>query len=320
MPSTALSAATVLGGLAGLAGFAYYVANIADEAMSKQAKHDLLQRLSKISLTRLARHSFAGFLVAADRWYGPRLFSVRALVRSAVMSSCWILLVSLINYKQTWTVIELLDPALLDVMSGAERAAVDVSRLDLRLMVGSVATVLPFILLIDYASTSLSRGLIRWSLGKGPRVILAMPVVDLVLSLIVFVAGYSLTLAAFGRLSIVDALSRSPDWLLASRAVGVIFDVASGPDIGRLNLAVATLPDTTFLYSSLLTSIWLWLYVASYSMLYVAVRVDRLRNLLLRVLDFGEKPFHSIAFILIGVCCLVAGAVIACLGALGLIR
>lgn len=53
---------------------------------------------------------------------------------------------------------------------------------------------------------------------------------------------------------------------------------------------VYAFPEGVFFISSLLTSVWLWLYIVAYGVAYLAVRVDRLKPLVLGYFNIQEKP------------------------------
>jgi len=62
---------------------------------------------------------------------------------------------------------------------------------------------------------------------------------------------------------------------------------------------VYAFPEGIAFYSSLLTSIWLWLHIISYVSFRLAIQTDALKSVLLQVVNIDGKPFSALATMII---------------------
>ncbi|TOF86887.1 hypothetical protein CGJ12_22620, partial [Vibrio parahaemolyticus] len=58
-------------------------------------------------------------------------------------------------------------------------------------------------------------------------------------------------------------------------------------------------PEGIAFYSSLLTSVWLWMHILSYALLKLTQRIDIVKNTMLRFVEIDKKPFTAISIMLI---------------------
>lgn len=53
-------------------------------------------------------------------------------------------------------------------------------------------------------------------------------------------------------------------------------------------------PEGVFFTTSLLTSLWLWIYIAAYWLAYIALRLDSAKNIILNHMNIEEKPLSAL--------------------------
>ncbi len=82
--------------------------------------------------------------------------------------------------------------------------------------------------------------------------------------------------------------------MLVSRGGGN-FDIKGG----LLTEIVYAFPEPVLFLSSLLTSVWLWLYVLGYLILFAAVRLDRIGVSARKFLKVAEDPINSLALAIV---------------------
>lgn len=289
-----------------IAAFAYYVAHIGEKGASGASKSRLGQKLCSVQLTPGTRAAFAHFLFAVDRFFGKSLFSWRALSRSVLLSLAWVVLILGVcvaifpNYR-SW-------------LAGSPM---------LPIVLKSAAWLLLASMLIDYLSICVTRALIRWSLTRGKVVVLGVAVADIVISATLFYLLFTVAKywATPGRsfatpvesLSLWSDLSGLPLQLqtlnnLTSDMVRRLPD-GSIAFIGGLDTEIVyAFPEGILFFSSLLTSVWMWLYVTAYWTVVSTVRIDRVKSAVLPHLNTEREPFFAIAYAIFGVALLASVA------------
>jgi hypothetical protein len=166
--------------------------------------------------------------------------------------------------------------------------------------------------LIDFVSTAVTRGLIRWTL-RNPKVpSLAVAGVDVIFSGLWFYFTFSLAKALVLPPSPWPSIGSSFSTWLHLTALPIVLKTlndltadmlqpqADGTIsiIGGLNTEIVyAFPEGILFFSSLLTSIWLWLYIAAYWFHVGAVRIDASKAWLLGISNIDAKPFKAIAIL-----------------------
>ncbi len=279
--------------LFGLVAFLYYVAHLVEHGVSEQAIDQLRQFARKRSLLPAVQAAFKFFLFSADRYFGSCLFSCRALLRSFALSITWTLFVLMV--------------CLVVFPSYTNWLGSKVSR---HLILENAAVLLLASLLIDFASTCVTRTIVRAADGKGVRILLFAFALDLILSVSLFYTLFTtakflllpnmepiLPIEAFnvwlnpGALPIgIQLLEPLTSDMLIPLGGGV-FDIQGG-----LNTEIIyAFPEPVLFLSSLLTSIWLWLYLLASACLYLTVHVDRLGVWSRKFLNIDHSPVHALA-------------------------
>ncbi|THF63289.1 hypothetical protein [Pseudothauera rhizosphaerae] len=297
MTNTLSLAKALLPALAGIAAFCYYMAHLAEKGSSELARQRLRELLLERKLLPAMRGAFVYFLRASDRYFGPKLFSWKALLRSIALSIFWIagVLAACIavypNYS-SW-------------LGG------NISR---KLILQSAGVLLAASLVADYVSVCVTRAIARAVMAKGRLWLMSAVAVDLVASVLVFYFLFTsaklVVHPANGALGLLDSLrvwfnpAGLPIGIEFLRPLSADMLVARGDgnfDIkgGLLTEIVYAFPESVLFLSSLLTSVWLWLYVLGYLILFAAVRLDRIGVSARRFLKTTEDPINSLALAIV---------------------
>ncbi len=297
-------AKTIGTALFGIAAFSYYVAHIAQKGASESSKRRLATKFKSMQLTPDARAAFSHFLFAADRFFGNAIFSWKSLRRSIVLSLSWVLLILALclymypNYR-SW---------LGDRLMG-------------KLILKSTLWLLFASLLIDFLSVCITRSLIRWSLPRSKFAILGVALADIAISAVLFYVMFNsakLIVAPgsfstpFESLAVWTNLQGLP--ILLQTLNDLTSDMLRRlPDgtieiVGGLNTEIVyAFPEGIVFFSSLLTSVWMWLYVTAYWSVVTAVRIDRVKTFLGSQINMEHEPFFAIAYAIFFVALLASG-------------
>lgn len=276
------------------AGIAYYFANLGEDGINDEAKKKLVRRLKQFSISPSTRVAFEAFLFASDRFYGRRIFSLRALVRSAAFTFGWFLLILAVCTSQFSNYTSWLSTP-------------GVSNLIWKYGVIFLSAGI----FIDFASTAVTRYLIRWTLKKPKASPIIIASMDFIFSGLWFYLTFSLLKAIVldsnwpsitGSFGIWVHLNELPIGLktLNDLSEDMLQPQADGTIsiIGGLNTEIIyAFPEGILFLSSLLTSIWLWFYIAAYWTHRVALRFDATKKWLLEISNIDAKPFKSIAIL-----------------------
>ena len=290
--------------LFGIAAFSYYVAHIAQKGASESSKRQLATKFKSMRLTHGARAAFSHFLFAADRFFGNAIFSWKSLRRSVVLSLSWILLILALclymypNYR-SW-------------LGG---------RLMGHLILKSAFWLLFASLLIDFLSVCVTRSLIRWSLPRSKFAILGVALADIAISAVLFYVLFNsakllVTLGSFPTpaesLSVWTNLQGLP--VLLQTLNDLTSDMLRRlPDgtieiVGGLNTEIVyAFPEGIVFFSSLLTSVWMWLYVTAYWVVVTTVRIDRVKTFFESHINMEHEPFFAIAYTIFVLALLASG-------------
>lgn len=291
--------------VAAVAAFAYYMAHMVDHGISDLAKQELISFAKKRRLLPASRSAFKFFLYASDRYFGKKLISWKALLKSVLLSGVWIVFVLALciaffpNYR-SW------------LGQGPVR----------HLIVNSALPLVLAALFIDYVSICITRSIIKASMGKGAIAPFLAILLDLFVSILLFYLLFSLTktviqpgdtpLGPIASLQMWFDPSTLPSQMqfLDSLTRDMLVKVGDGQyDIkGQFRAEVVyAFPESILFLSSLLTSVWLWLYCVGYMLLYAAVRIDMLSGWAKVRLNIDHSPANALA-----ITSVVAYALICC--------
>ncbi|MHA6578450.1 hypothetical protein [Pseudomonas yamanorum] len=168
------------------------------------------------------------------------------------------------------------------------------------------------ILIIEFLSISLTRKIYRTTLSRGKRTFAWALSLDLIGSIALFYIGITLIKLIVLHHEAMSPIESIMVWLDANNLTTLLrvtedFDMSNFKPDGYGNLktdiplsteVVYAFPEGVFFFTSLLTSIWLWGYIAAYSLAYVCVRIDRLPPVLSRWFKIEEQPLLVLSFLL----------------------
>lgn len=283
--------------LAGIAAFSYYIAHLTEKGASDLAKQQLRQLVTERRLLPAMRAAFVFFLFASDKYFGQKIFSWRALRKSIALSFIWIALVLGIciaifpNYSN-WLG----------------------SNISKKLILQSAGVLLIAALLIDYLSVCVTRVITKAAVGKCKLMLILALASDLLISILLFYIIFTFTKSLLqpgahtlnlfdsiqvwinpGALPIgIELLQPLTSDMLVQQSDG-IFEIKGG----LLTEIVYAFPESILFMSSLLTSIWLWLYLVGYMLLYAAIRLDRVGSAARKYLKTAEEPVHALALAIV---------------------
>lgn len=296
--------------LFGLVAFLYYVSHVLEKGTNKAGK-DLLRQnfrsFASFAFTTRIRPAFVFFVAAADHYFGPKLFSVRAFGKSALLTVFWMAMVLTVfvflfpSYQYTLKVIMMDD-----------------------IIFRSAASLILATIVIDFLSACLTRGLISWSLPRGRFVIAGIVGLDLIASIALFYLFFNVARLLVGASFLTPSQALS-NWTtnlsgvpaeLATTNTVIVEDLPdgtsrflspeTGAETGLSTELVYAFPEVVSFISSLLTSAWMWLYAVAYLILTFAVKTDTLKGRLVSYLDFDTNPFFAMSTMILVIAIVIA--------------
>jgi hypothetical protein len=229
------------------------------------------------------------FVRAFDNLFGPKIVAIRFVGVSSALSLAFSLTFTLlwIYVGRPSQMAHLNHPDYHDLTGGMGWERLIWNWIWIFLVIGIPA---------DYCSNAETRLLLgRISNARSRRGMLGWMAVDLALSVLIFGIWFFLMVNAehlWARLPVSDAISDSLDKTLELFNYGLIlannlrpFHVGPVVVVYRLSLS-----NGIFLYSSLLTSLWLWLYCIAVGLVRVAYRAERFRRLIARWFNVDKQP------------------------------
>jgi hypothetical protein len=283
----------LLTGLVGLAGFLYYLSHIFEHGASKTAIEQFRAIVERGTIVPALRAAFKFFALSADQFFGPKLLSFRSVTMSTLLSTFWIgvvlatCLAVFPNYS-SWLS----------------------SKASLNLIARSAALLFVTTIVADFISVCATRFIVRVVLGKGRSWLLPALIVDLVVSAgIFYVLFSSAKFLLFPSLPFPGIFTSFETWLnpaglpiqmqfLQDLTSDMLVPDGSGAFKISGNLlaeVVYAFPESVTFFSSLLTSLWLWLYVVTYLLLVAAVRLERRWSAAKRLLNLEHSPMYSLS-------------------------
>ncbi len=281
-------------GLGALATAVYRITSIAEDGISSEGKKKLQNIVKNYRATPTFRHSFLTFTMASDVFFGERIISLKAFIRSAILSIAWMFVISALcitlfpKYK-SW----FFDDGIAGVI--LEYGLV---------LVGAV-------IVLDYLSVSITRLIVKKSL---PNSIISLGftfTIDLLASILIFYFGFS----------VVKYIFVHPSWVGFNEAISIWINIDQLPILlktltdlsgdmlqkqtdgsfsingGWKTEVMYAFPEGVTFYSSLLTSIWLWLHTISYVLFKWSLSFDKTKSRILLMTNIENKPFRSLGLI-----------------------
>ncbi|EOB6242209.1 hypothetical protein [Vibrio vulnificus] len=283
-------------GLGSIIVMAYYVTHLAESGVNDEFKNKLKNIVKSLKSSPVALHALITFSHISDNFFGFRLISFQAFFKSALLTICWVTFITIICYF-----------AFPEYSAWINEANFK------KVIFSSALPIVLSLIAIDFASLSATRLIFRKLKTKGLIKLILVLIIDLIISALIFYFG--ITSAKYfivnpTWLSIGDSLST---WLYLDQlpiAMKTLNDLTSDMLIeisprnyqikgGWDSEVVYAFPEGIAFYSSLLTSVWLWMHILSYALLKLTQRIDIVKNTMLRFVEIDKKPFTAISIMLI---------------------
>lgn len=261
------------------------------ENFDKILRKDKLQRIvdgvMRVSFRAGARKIFALWVHINNAIFGHRLVSWRAFGVSFLLTNIWALVFILVfSLKYS-------------VFSEWMLNIVELSSLR-----WPALAVYLSILIIEFLSICLTRKIYRVTLSRGNKFFLWALLIDLVGSISLYYLGLTLAKFIFLHHDALSPMASLMAWLDPNNPTALLqvtkdFDMSNFRPDGHGNFTtdiplstevVYAFPEGVFFITSLLTSIWLWGYIAAYSLAYTCVRIDKLQPVLWSWFKIEEQP------------------------------
>jgi hypothetical protein len=261
LTSLALSWAVMAGGI-------WKLSEYIDGLLSPHGRKALASTIAKSSLREILSRSAQAFSLASDALFGKRIFSLRSLIVSVLCSFFFLVLLSLIWFAQDWQLFAIfLDEG----------------------FIGRMPYFFFFLNVVpDYLSIIETRLLLRaFRRISNAFVLFVMLAADLLAKLAIYTLGWYIWLMLIAKdssfhksyvklfVEVLDQVSSfGPKYVEVDGTRGLWF-----PSF----LAI-------FAFTTLLSSIWIWLYAVGIGITQFARRVDPVWNRAKIWLDLQEKP------------------------------
>jgi len=281
-------------GFGGLVAIAYYLTHIAESGINNEAKSKFINIVKNLKATPTIRHAFITFSMLSDYIFGTRLISLRSIAFSFLMSFFWIMVVAIfcIAMFPTYAV-------------WIERMSVST------IIIHNAVLILLAVLIVDFISLCVTRLLLRALKIRSFLGLVTILLFDFTASVGIFYFG----------ITAVKYMIVNPIWISLSDSIQYWYKFDGIPSAfktlndlsadmlvkksdgtfeitGGLNTEIVyAFPEAIAFYSSLLSSIWLWLHVISYATYKAALKTDSLKNSLMKIVNINEKPFSGLAVI-----------------------
>ncbi|MEE4671023.1 hypothetical protein V2L05_17500 [Pseudomonas alliivorans] len=266
------------------------------ENYEKVIKKDKLQKITenitKFRFSSGARKIFALWVYLNNAVFGKKIISLRAFLMSIILTNIWaaiFIVVFSVKYPmfREWVV----------------------NILYVRSLHWPALVIYASVLVLEFLSISLSRKIYRVALSRGNKIFGWSLLIDFFGSVLVYYVGLTLVKVVLlhqGTLSLFGALKT---WLNPSNLTTLLmvvedFDMSNfkpngdgrfTTEIPLTTEVVYAFPEGVFFFTSLLTSVWLWGYIAAYGLAYACVRIDRLPPKLWNFLKIEEQPLLSLS-------------------------
>lgn len=266
------------------------------ENYEKVIKKDKLQKITenitKFRFSSGARKIFALWVYLNNAVFGKKIISLRAFLVSIILTNIWaaiFIVVFSVKYPmfREWVV----------------------NILYVRSLHWPALVIYASVLVLEFLSISLSRKIYRVALSRGNKIFGWSLLIDFFGSVLVYYVGLTLVKVVLlhqGTLSLFGVLKT---WLNPSNLTTLLmvvedFDMSNfkpngdgrfTTEIPLTTEVVYAFPEGVFFFTSLLTSVWLWGYIAAYGLAYACVRIDRLPPKLWNFLKIEEQPLLSLS-------------------------
>ncbi len=289
---------SVYGCIYAFSKFLKLVADLADKSVKPKYVKKFSNILKNQLLTPTLQHSFTSFNLFSEGLFGKKIFSFRALISSILLSIFWITLISIICI--------ILSP---DFRSWFTHQTFN------KLILTSFLYLFPIILALDYFSITTTRTIIKKTCLKRRSLTTYLLIVflDAFVSIIIFSTGLLTIKGIIYNTPLNDIyapINHILSWLNITQIESLMKPLEDLYKIDNDNYGtksgngwstkiVYALPEGIMFYSSLLTSIWLWIHTFGYFASKLAMKIDFIKNKWLSMCDIKNRTFHSLALLII---------------------
>ncbi len=262
-----------------------------EETISETSRAKIGNRLLTGDFRKGTRKVLEIYLNLNNTLFGRRIFSLRSFLVSVFLTSLWGACFS-INFAYSFPTF-------------SQAIYVMANTPNLRNL-----AILAFlvVLVVDYLSISMTRKIYRVAVAKGRRSFLVALVSDLLGSVALYYIGISVFKFVISNeffLNPFDSLRIWTDPTQVSMGIQVLedFDFSAGHktdsntfqfDRPLETMVTYMFPEGIFFISSLMTSIWLWMYVLAYSAAWLMIRVNTVKKVVLPHLNVDKKPLTTL--------------------------
>lgn len=263
-----------------------------EKVIRKDKLQKITENITKFRFSSGARKIFALWVYLNNAVFGKKIISLRAFLVSIILTNIWaaiFIVVFSVKYPmfREWVV----------------------NILYVRSLHWPALVIYASVLVLEFLSISLSRKIYRVALSRGNKIFGWSLLIDFFGSVLVYYVGLTLVKVVLlhqGTLSLFGALRT---WLNPSNLTTLLmvvedFDMSNfkpngdgrfTTEIPLTTEVVYAFPEGVFFFTSLLTSVWLWGYIAAYGLAYACVRIDRLPPKLWNFLKIEEQPLLSLS-------------------------
>jgi hypothetical protein len=297
MPSWLSLVGVILGAPVGV----FTLFRAADSGLNKNTKRSLSARLQR-PLPSFMLSLPNQFVESFDHLFGRSITGLRFVLVSSLLSFVLALLFTLEwHYIGRPSQLARLKPALdvVDPVGGLSSFGVAWNWVWVFAVISVPA---------DYFSTVETRLMLtRMARARTSYRVVTLIVLDAILSVCIFLAWFVCVLTGFyvwKGLSVVAALATVAAKVAEVLTYGLLLSndthvkqIGTSPDGMPIMVHVLTISNGIFLYASLCTSMWLWLYLTSSAIAWGAMRLEGARRQVVQWFDVDREPMLLVAYI-----------------------
>jgi hypothetical protein len=262
-----------------------------EETISEASRAKIGHRLLTGDFRKGTRKVLEIYLNLNNALFGKKLFSLRSFLVSAILTLFWGACFT-VNFAYSFPTF-------------SQSLYMTLNTPNLRNL---AIFALLVILIVDYLSITMTRKIYRTTVAKGKRSFLVALLADLIASIVLYYIGISIfkfIISDDFLLSPYDSIRIWTDPSQISMGVQVLedFDFSAGHktdantfqfDQPLETMVTYMFPEGAFFISSLMTSVWLWMYVLAYSAAWLMIRVNAFKKIVLPHLNIDKKPLTTL--------------------------
>lgn len=264
--------------------------NMIETSLSVSNKKKIAGLLTTTNIKTGTRQLLHSYLTLNNKIFGRRIVSIRSFTASLMLTCIWSVSIILIYAYNSPGLTEWLWN--ITTLSSLRRPAI---------------AALVTVLLMDYASICLTRKIFRNAVAKGKKSFAPFILLDLTASILLYYTGITIFKLSYFQKAFLDPLTSIGIWITPADitthlSVLKTFNLRDGTFNGDGTYTfkeplstevIYAFPEGVFFFASLLTSIWLWLYILAYYLAFIAVRADIIKPKILNQFSVEDKPLTT---------------------------